>query len=462
MIVFLTLCYCGVLALLIKFGAIRLNLWWKLSPIVWMLLLLVMLFIPMQWGAPAGAVNAYQSVVEIVPNVTGEVVEVLAKGMAPLKKDDVLFRIDPEPYQAAVDQLKAQLADTKQNVLRLQASAEAADATVRKTAADVELAKANQLAAAATVAAAKAALNELEGKKVKAAAVVMGMQAEVEAAKLEYDRIELLSKTQVVTLSDRDRAKIKYTDLQMQLNTAEVELRVTDSSIARGEADVQSAEAQAVAVDLRLKQLVETELPRVRAKAREADLAANSMIGDEHTSVASVRAQLEKAQFDLKQTNVCAPSDGYVVGASLRPGQRVAAFPVRSWMSFVPLQDVTLGVGVAQYALRYVRPGQTAEVTLKVRPGKVYAATVDEIAYVSSQGQLQPSGIVMTAPGQNQSAVPFGIRLKFDDSAGLDLSRLPGGAVGTAAIYTEQAKFAHVIRRVMIRMEAWINYIKPT
>ncbi len=36
---------------------------------------------------------------------------------------------------------------------------------------------------------------------------------------------------------------------------------------------------------------------------------------------------------------------------------------------------------------------------------------------------------------------------------------LPGGAVGTAAIYTDQAKFTHVIRRVMMRMQAWINYL---
>lgn len=462
MIVFLTLCYCGILALLVKLGVVKLNLWWKLSPLVWMLLLLIILFIPMQWGSPAGAVNAYQNVVEIVPNVTGEVIEVPAKGMTPIKKGDILFRIDPEPYQAAVDQLKAQLEDTKQNVLRLQASAEAAHATVQKTEADIELAKANQVSAAARVAAAKAALRELEGNKVRSAAVVLGMQTEVDAAKLEYDRIELLSKTQVVTLSDRDRAKVKYTDLQMKLNTAEVELRVADSSIARGQADVEAAEAQAAFVDLQLKQLVETEIPRVQAKAREADLAANSMIGDEHTSVAAVRAQLEKAEYDLRQTDVRAPSDGFVVGATLRPGQRVAAFPMRSWMSFIPNQDVTLGVGVAQYALRHVRPGQIAEVTLKVQPGKVFAATVDEIAYASAQGQLQPSGIVMTAPGQDQSAVPFGVRLRIDDNAGIDLSQLPGGAVGTAAIYTEKAKFAHVIRRVMIRMEAWINFIKPT
>jgi len=79
MIVFLTLCYVGVLFLLLKLKVIKLTLWWKISPVVWMLLLFVVLFIPMQWGAPSGAITQYQTVVEIVPNVSGEVIEVPAK-----------------------------------------------------------------------------------------------------------------------------------------------------------------------------------------------------------------------------------------------------------------------------------------------------------------------------------------------------------------------------------------------
>jgi hypothetical protein len=38
---------------------------------------------------------------------------------------------------------------------------------------------------------------------------------------------------------------------------------------------------------------------------------------------------------------------------------------------------------------------------------------------------------------------------------------LPGGAVGRAAIYTENAQATHIIRRVMLRMETWLNYILP-
>ena len=57
MIVFLVICYVAVLALLIRLGVIKLNLWWKISPLIWTLVLLVALFIPMQWGAPTGTVQ---------------------------------------------------------------------------------------------------------------------------------------------------------------------------------------------------------------------------------------------------------------------------------------------------------------------------------------------------------------------------------------------------------------------
>ena len=47
----------------------------------------------------------------------------------------------------------------------------------------------------------------------------------------------------------------------------------------------------------------------------------------------------------------------------------------------------------------------------------------------------------------------------FDEN--IDPNLLSGGASGTAAIYTDNAGLTHVIRRVMIRMQTWMNYILP-
>jgi len=109
MILFLTLCYCALLFILVKIGIIKLNSFWKASPLIWMTLLLIFLFIPMNWGAPSGPIMQHELVVSITPNVAGEVIDVSALANQPMKKGDVLFRLDPTSYQAAVDQLESSL-----------------------------------------------------------------------------------------------------------------------------------------------------------------------------------------------------------------------------------------------------------------------------------------------------------------------------------------------------------------
>ena len=56
---------------------------------------------------------------------------------------------------------------------------------------------------------------------------------------------------------------------------------------------------------------------------------------------------------------------------------------------------------------------------------------------------------------------PFSVRLDLDDP---DLARELGinpGTVGSAAIYTSEVTVTHIIRKVMIRMDAIMNFIKP-
>lgn len=109
MIVVLLNVYLALLFVLVKLRIVPFNLFWKVSPVLVLLLLLVGLFIPMNWGAPQGSVLVVRNSVAIVPDVAGEVVDVPVQANQPLKAGDVLFRIDPTPFQAQVDALTAQL-----------------------------------------------------------------------------------------------------------------------------------------------------------------------------------------------------------------------------------------------------------------------------------------------------------------------------------------------------------------
>ena len=101
--------YLVLLFVLVHFGIVRFNLFWKASPFIVLLLLNLGLFIPMGWGAPQGSALVVRNSVAIVPDVAGEVTDVPVSANTPLKSGDVLFKIDPTPYDAQVRAINAQL-----------------------------------------------------------------------------------------------------------------------------------------------------------------------------------------------------------------------------------------------------------------------------------------------------------------------------------------------------------------
>jgi multidrug resistance efflux pump len=109
MIVVLLNAYIAVLALFVWLRFIPLNTFWKLSPAIVLLALIVGLFIPMGWGAPSGPTAVVRNSVQIVPSVAGEVVDVPVAANTSVKEGDVLFRIDPTTYQSQVQAIEAQL-----------------------------------------------------------------------------------------------------------------------------------------------------------------------------------------------------------------------------------------------------------------------------------------------------------------------------------------------------------------
>ena len=121
------------------------------------------------------------------------------------------------------------------------------------------------------------------------------------------------------------------------------------------------------------------------------------------------------------------------------------------------MQSVALGVEINQIDARYIAPAQEVEITFKFAPGKIYSGRVDSVLQAIATGQTQTSGTAV-APRAIEAA-PFVVRVKLD---GADVARnLPAGTAGTAAIYTDHLKPTHVVRRVILRQIAIINYVNP-
>jgi multidrug resistance efflux pump len=114
-------------------------------------------------------------------------------------------------------------------------------------------------------------------------------------------------------------------------------------------------------------------------------------------------------------------------------------------------------MSIQQIDARYVAPGQKVELTFKYLPGRVFTGKVETVLQAISTGQVQVSGLAVNS--KEIDAQPFIVRVALDDT---DVAKsLPAGSVGTAAIFTEHVKAAHIIRRVLLRQEAILNYILP-
>jgi RND family efflux transporter MFP subunit len=214
----------------------------------------------------------------------------------------------------------------------------------------------------------------------------------------------------------------------------------------------------------------ESQLGALKAQFRLEELRLSQMTQLERTSagrafdveqrqanVDQLMAQIAGAQWNLDKTVVRAPADGYVTNLALRKGARVANLPLTPVMAFIDTSDTLIGVEIREIDARYIVAGQPVEVTFKFMPGAIYTGKVETILQALATGQTQVSGTAVMPKGIQ--SVPFVVRVRLDDTEFAKL--LPAGATGTAAIYTDHVRAAHIIRKVILRQIAILNYINP-
>jgi RND family efflux transporter MFP subunit len=213
--------------------------------------------------------------------------------------------------------------------------------------------------------------------------------------------------------------------------------------------------AQVKAIEAQLK-LSTTRLGQM-TELFERDSGRGFDVEQRQSEVDRLSGQLEGAQWNLDKTVVRAPADGYVTNLALRRGARVANLPLSPVMAFIDTSSTIIGVQINQIDARYIAPGQEVEVTFKFAPGRIYSGKVESVLQAIATGQAQTSGTAV-APRAIEAA-PFAVRVRLDDAEAA--RNLPAGTTGTAAIYTEHLKPTHVVRRVILRQIAIINYVNP-
>ncbi|MEX0589692.1 MAG: efflux RND transporter periplasmic adaptor subunit [Xanthobacteraceae bacterium] len=177
-----------------------------------------------------------------------------------------------------------------------------------------------------------------------------------------------------------------------------------------------------------------------------------------NTSVARLRAELDDSQYELDHTVVRAPTAGFVTQVALRPGMYVVPAPLRPVMVFVNTgdRDQALAAAFQQNALQRVRMGDEAEISFDAVPGRVFKGKVRLVLDAIAAGQLQATGTLQDfgarTPGGRAVAV-------IDIADDISAYQIPLGAAAEVAIYTNHWHHVSVIRKILLRMRSWQNYI---
>jgi multidrug resistance efflux pump len=111
-----------------------------------------------------------------------------------------------------------------------------------------------------------------------------------------------------------------------------------------------------------------------------------------------------------------------------------------------------------QNSLQRVRVGDEAEIAFAAIPGRIFKGKVKTILDGMAQGQLQPSGALIDpqAPERRTPGRALAVIDILDDVSGY---QLPGGVTAEVAIYTDHWHHVAVMRRVLLRMSSWMNYV---
>ena len=213
--------------------------------------------------------------------------------------------------------------------------------------------------------------------------------------------------------------------------------------------------AQVKAIDAQFK-LARTRLGQM-TQLYERDAGRGFDVEQRQSEADQLEGQLEAAQWNLDKTVVRAPGDGYITNLALRKGARVANLPLSPVMAFIDTSSTIIGVEINQIDARYVAPGQEVEATFKFAPGQIVSGKVESVLQAIAPGQTQTSGTAVLP--RAIEAAPFVVRVRLDDAE--FVKRLPAGSAGTAAIYTDHVTPTHVVRRVLLRQVAILNYVNP-
>lgn len=294
--------------------------------------------------------------VQFAPEVSGRVISLAVKDNAYVHQGDLLFAIDPRPYQYALQQaladqqlLEAQIGDTQRRIAAESSAVEAARAGLSGSKAHTFVSESSLKASSAAVERAKAAVESAEAQKVLALS--------------NLNRIEPLLAKQYVTAEQVDEVRTKARIAEHNYLEAQASYQQAQAQEAQARFTQQESQVAVAASDARLHQSIHA------VDTLDSLLAQRPAKG----------AKVDNARLDLERCTVRAPFDGYVTNLNISEGEYA-----KPGAPIFTLIDGRIWYVMANYKeseLKAIRPGKHVDLYVLSNHSRRFDGIVESIGY---------------------------------------------------------------------------------
>jgi membrane fusion protein, multidrug efflux system len=371
----------------------RLGRWIGIGTVVSAILALLLVIFATDRNPRTDDASVRANLIEIAPEVSGRLVQLPVRDNAFVKHGDLLFVIDPRPFQYALQQaladqdaLEQQIIDAKRRIAAQRSAADAAAAGVRHSETGIKTAGSDVDVSKATIS--------------RAEASVAAAEAQLRLATNNLHRIEPLLQKQYVTVEQVDQA-----------NTA---VRVAQGNYDEAQAALTQARAQ------RTQAVLRQEQADALASESQARLGQAIHTIDTLDTLMSQRparaARVDSARLDLERSRVVAPFDAYVTNMNISEGAYA-----RAGSPIFTLIDTRTWYVIANFReskIKNIRIGTHVDVYLMGHPDRRFNGVVESIGY----GVLPEDGRVVAGLPQIERTLNwvhlstrFPVRIRVQD-----------------------------------------------
>jgi multidrug efflux system membrane fusion protein len=300
--------------------------------------------------------NVWANYIEIAPEVSGRLVQLPVKDNAFVKKGDLLFVIDPRPYEYALQQALADQELLEQQIIDERRRIAAQNSAVEAAGAAVHVSKTGIQTASSSIDLAKAAVSRAQAAKAAA-------EARLKYATNDLNRIQPLLQKQYVTVEQVDQANTAVRVAQGNYDESQAALIQAQASLEEAVLHHEQAGSTAIESQARFGQAVHT-VDRIETLLAQRPAKA---------------ARVDSARLDLERTRVPSPFDAYVTsmniseGAYARPGSPIfTLIDTRNWYVIANYRESKL---------KNIHIGSHVDVYVMGHPDRRFAGHVESIGY---------------------------------------------------------------------------------